>query len=520
MTRETENFFGFPGLIFPKFLLYYKSGLLEKIVTGRKMPEEELVPLMYESGLNWNVENQPIEKVWDQLLRELEKQVSVQSIKTWLKPCTLVNMNESMLFIRVPNQFFYEWIETRYGQALRDSAQRLFRRDMKVEYVIPPLKGLSELPMASVEEIGTISGAGAPEEVRESNSDLRIGYTLHPGFTFDRFISIRHNQFARKAAELVVEMDGKTLYNPLFVYGPTGTGKTHLIQAIGHELQKRGKRVLYLTAEKFAQEYVRALKRKALDEFSQTLRSVDALLFDDIQFLAGKTRLQSELFHTINELILCHKQVVLTGNRSPVHFKDFEQEFVSRIQSGLVVDLQIPDLESRKTIIRNYFQREGLKISDHLVDMIARNIRSHIRELEGILIRLSARVSLLGEELTESMVKNCLLELASSMNSEQSLFSPDKPSLRRVVETVAEFYGKPVEELCGKTRKRDVAKIRKMAVYCCRMFTDESVSAIGKFFGRTHAFVIYSIQEIEQLLSSEPDLELQVSRIKHLVSEK
>lgn len=482
------------------------------------MQEVEFSHSVYDAESQMNSSASSNGQIWNQILNLLQSEISAQSLKTWLEPCQLVNVHDQVLFLRVPNQFFYEWIETHYEGLIRTAASKILQKQVRLEYIVPPQKSSEEIPIMNLnDEIELKNKVHELNYATKNNNYPNIGYDLNRSYTFDSFISVSNNIFARKASEAVAKNPVHALYNPLFIYGPTGVGKTHLLHAIGNELKKSGKNVIYITGEKFAQEYVKALKNKSLDEFISALRNCDILLFDDIHFLGGKVKLQAELFHTINELLLNGKQIVVTSLKVPSQFKNFEPEFISRLQSGLIVDLKIPDIQSRELLIKKYFENQGLQVSPQIIQYLSKKVNTNIRELEGILIRLSAHVSLLGEELSLEMVKNTVLELASTFNMDSEKLSSRQVTFDDILQVVAELYGKPAELIKGKTRKRDIAKIRKLAVYCCKEFTEESVTAIGNYFGRSHAFVVYSIQDMEKWLAEEPDLEMQIQKIKNLL---
>jgi chromosomal replication initiator protein len=482
------------------------------------MQEGEVTQSMFQTESALSPESLDNHALWELILKELESEMALQSIKTWLRPCQLVNIHGDVLFIRVPNQFFYEWIESHYSGLMKTIAGRLLQRKIQIEYIIPPLKNSDQIPVYELtNEVSKDTDVRSDNKKDILHNLQNIGYKLNQSYTFDRFIGIDHNRFARKAAEAIVRHPSHKLYNPLVIFGPTGVGKTHLVQAIGNEMVKSGKTVLYITGEKFAQDYVKFLKEKNLEQFVATFRQVDVLLLDDLHFLSGKWKLQAELLYSLNEMIMNGKQVVISLNKAPSHLKEFEPELISRLQSGLVVDVKIPDPEGREKIIENYFRNEGIQASGKIVRFLAKKVNTNIRELEGILIRLIAHVNLLEEELSLDLVKNTLLELSTSIQMDSTHLAAREVTFDDILNAISELYGKPVEFIRGKSRKRDVTKIRKLAVYCCKEFTQKSVTTIGQYFGRSHAFVVYSIKDIETLLAQEPDLELQIAKIKNLL---
>ncbi|MCK5077350.1 MAG: chromosomal replication initiator protein DnaA, partial [Calditrichia bacterium] len=306
--------------------------------------------------------------------------------------------------------------------------------------------------------------------------------------------------------------------NPLYIYGQTGMGKTHLLHAIGNKIiQNMGLKVCYITSEKFAFEYVSALKEKRLEKFIKDFRNVDVLMMDDIQFLGGKVKMQEEFFHAFNELYHLNKQIVVTADRPPSKLNEYNPRLLSRLQSGLIVDLQLPDYESRVEIIRKKCQNDGTELNDIVIDYIAQNVKTNVRELEGIIIRMLAQSSLLDEELNLDLAMKIIVSLSHHLKFGKNQNLQSVITVDDILQVMSDVYAKPVALIKGPSRKRDIAQIRKMAVYCSKKFTDENLVSIARSFDRSHAFVLYSISDIENLLKKEPDLNYQVDQIEKML---
>ncbi len=456
---------------------------------------------------------------WENIVSELNKKVSLQSLKTWIYPCTPVNYLDGKIILRVPSHFHYEWIESHYGKLIKSIASKVLNTDVELEYVVPPAEKneVHEITFDGPDEAEVLTQGNVSREDR-LNAAPEISIPLFSRFTFDNFIVVKNNKFAKKSAQKVVENIGNTYFNPFYIYAPTGMGKTHLLHAVGNEIiQNYDLKVSYVTSEKFAFEFVSALKEKRVEQFIRSFRNVDVLLMDDIQFLSSKMKMQEEFFHAFNELIQLNKQVVVAADRPPSKLAGYNPSLLSRLQSGLIVDLQLPDYESRLEIIRSRCKQDGVELEPEVMSYIARNIVTNVRELEGIIIRMLAQSSILGEELNLDMVMKIMMSLAPHLkfgkqNRVSGSVSPDE-----VVNIIAELYAKPAPLIKGPSRKRDVARIRKLAVYCCNKFTDESLTSIAKVFFRSHAFVIYSIRDIEKMLRDEPDLNIQIEKIEKLI---
>ncbi|GAB4168102.1 MAG: chromosomal replication initiator protein DnaA [Calditrichia bacterium] len=482
------------------------------------MPETEFAQSFINENMSYPVKSENENDVWSFLVNELSKEISKQSLNTWIKPCQFVSITDGIIFIRVPNQFFYEWIESHYSQLIKTILSKHLNKDIKLEYVIPQEHKNKDIETLKEEEISVVGNLEADQVAELTISDRpKYGIELNQLYHFDNFLAIKNNIFAKKAAMAVASNPG--MYTPLVIYGSTGVGKTHLLQAIGNQVCQKNSndKVVYITAERYAQQYVRAMKSKDLEPFVDFFRNADVLLIDDIHFLGGKKKLQEELFHTINDRLLHGAQVVVSCNKPPAQLPQFEAEFVSRLQSGLIVDLKVPDEESRLSIIYDYFEKQDVHIEKNIARYIAKQIRQNVSELEGFLIRLIAHVSLMNEEITLDLVKKTMIELLPAASLDSVNQQRRKPSCDQIVENIAELYGKPPELIRGKSRKRDIAKIRKLAAYCCKQMTDLTITEIGDYFQRSHAFVVYAIQDMENYLENEPELQYQIEKIKSLV---
>jgi len=442
--------------------------------------------------------------LWKEILGKLRESVGEQTFLTWLSPIKPVSYEEGVLTVEGPNPFFVDMVYEHHFDKIEKAAREMLDKDTKVEITSPPP------PAARV---------GAPEKsatrsmiVRESVA-LPNDIHLNPKYTFEEFIVGNCNKLAHAGALAVAEKPSRA-YNPLFVYGGAGLGKTHLIQAIGHSVRRAFPEmaISYVSTESFVNELIHAIQKNRTLDFKKKYRNVDILLIDDIQFLAGKEAMQEEFFHTFNALHDANKQIVCTSDRPPNEIHTLEERLRSRFAWGLITDIQPPDLETRIAILRNKIEDERILIPGDVIEFIAENVKSNIRELEGSLIKILAFASLTCQEITVSTAREALKDFFRP--SEEILISP-----KRIKDAVAEDYEIPAETLKAKTRISRVVRARQISMYLCREMTDLSLVMIGKKFGgRDHSTVLHSIRKIESLLSTDPVLVARVARLRKKIS--
>lgn len=415
--------------------------------------------------------------LWEKSLKILERRLNKNSFETWLKPLKPLGCHDNTIIIEVPNNFSRGWLSDRYAPILKNVFQNITNQDIGVQFLLS-----SEIP-----DIQSNSFKKPIENFPAS--------PLNPKYTFDTFIIGNSNRFTHAACLAVAETPAKS-YNPLFIYGGVGLGKTHLMHAIGQYIMehKSGIKVFYVTSEKFTNELINSIRDDKTVEFRNKYRGMDILLVDDIQFLAGKERTQEEFFHTFNTLYEANKQIIISSDRPPREIPTLEDRLRSRFEWGLITDIQPPDLETRIAILRKKSQLENLSVPDDTIVFIANKIQSNIRILEGALNRVIARSSLNGEEINPEMAADVLKDIL-----------PNRPrpiTIQLIQEVVADFYSLKVEDFKSKKRNRSISFPRQVAMYLSRELTDSSLPQIGNSFGgRDHTTVIHANEKINEELN-------------------
>ncbi|KPK99524.1 MAG: chromosomal replication initiation protein [candidate division Zixibacteria bacterium SM23_73_2] len=435
-------------------------------------------------------------KIWDECLDYLGTKIKRQSFLTWLKPTRGLPSNDSTLKVAVPNKFVAEWLEEHYSQLIQEAIQKTTSEKINLSFCVR-----NELGGHQTE----ISFNSKKEDMKLSSEQSAI---LNPKYTFESFVVGENNQFAHAASMAVAEAPGKTKFNPLYIYGGVGLGKTHLVQAIGHlvkEVSKEAK-ILYVTSEKFTNDFISSIGASTLQDFVHFYRSVDLLLLDDIQFFTGKESTQVQFFHTFNALYQDGKQIVLTSDRPPKEIKGLEERLLSRFQWGLVTDIQPPDLETRIAIIKKKTESDNIAIPDEIAVFLADNVTSNIRELEGSLIRLLAYCSLHQRNLTLDLAKDVLKDIIRNESK--------KISIEDIQKKVGEHFKLSPELLCSKRKTQEICWARQVAMYLCRNLTSFSLKTIGlKFGGRDHSTVIHSCNLVGENIKKDQEFKLKVDEI-------
>jgi chromosomal replication initiator protein len=422
---------------------------------------------------------------WQTVLEIIEKRINQQSYNTWFKPTQLIKHDDRALYVRVPNAFFQDWLNDHIDVVL-EAAKLAGLGDVSVVYITE--KAPTDAPPPSQGRLDFES----------------IDNTLNPKYTFDTFVVGSSNQFAHAAALAVAERPSKA-YNPLFLYGGVGLGKTHLMHALGHmiKLQNKQLRLTYISTEKFTNEVINAIRYDKMLSFKERYRNNDVLLIDDIQFIAGKERTQEEFFHTFNSLYDTHKQIVISADCPPRAIPTIEERLHSRFEWGLIADIQPPDLETKVAIIKKKAERQNISIPDNVALYIASKIRSNIRELEGALVRLIAFCSLKGSEITLPMAQETLQDIFGS---------GDKAiTIEMIQKTIADHFRMRVQDLKSKNNSKSVAVPRQICMFLCKQLTGASLPQIGREFGnKHHTTVLHSINKIEELRQHDRDLNKQI----------
>jgi len=457
--------------------------------------------------------------VWNECLRVIEEHVNEQSFSTWFKPINPVKLEGSSLTIQVPSQFFYEWLEDNYVQVLKLAIRNTLGQSGRLEYAVVVDKGnSSNQPIAVSYPHGNASGkkpqatqaeVKTPFEMQSLDADMLTQSNLNQNYTFGTYIEGDCNRLARSAGFAVATKPGITSFNPLMVYGGVGLGKTHLVQAIGNEIKNgpEDKFVLYVSSEKFVNQFMDSIKDGNVKSFTNFYMQVDVLIIDDIQFLAGKDRTQEMFFHIFNHLHQNKKQIIMTSDCPPRDLKGLEERLLSRFKWGLTADLQMPDFETRVAIIRRKMQSEGILIPDDVVEYLAYSVDTNVRELEGILISLIAHASLnrveVSLELAKTVIKNFIKDIETEVGIEF------------IQKSVSEYYGIHVDELKAKTRKKEIVIARQVAMYFSKEFTNHSLKSIGYHFGgRDHSTVIHAVQTVNDMIETDSGFRNSVNELK------
>lgn len=428
-------------------------------------------------------------EAWSRCLSLIKENINDQSFSTWFKPTKATELQSSTLTIQLPSHFYYEWLEDHYSDLINQAVKQVLGDGGKLNYSVAVKHEDHSMQLPSI------------NKRRNNNGTTNDNATLNKKYTFDSFVEGSSNQFAKAAALAVSEAPGKTSFNPLVIYGGVGLGKTHLIQAIGNFSLREGtvKRVLYVSSEKFTIEFINSIQNNKSTEFSKIYRNVDLLLVDDIQFFINKERTQEEFFHTFNTLHQNGKQIVLSSDRPPKDITGIEERLLSRFQWGLVADIQSPDLETRIAILQKKAEENGIELPGEVVQLIAYNVTSNIRELEGCLIRLLAHSSLTGNDIDVQLAKRVLKDVISQKKKHITIEDIQK--------IVSEYYHIPDDLLRAKTRKKEVALVRQIAMYIAKNLTKHSLKTIGLHFGgRDHSTVIHAVSTIESYAKEDQSI--------------
>lgn len=445
--------------------------------------------------------------IWQDVLKIIEEEIMAPvSFKTWFLPIRAEQIQDQKLTLSVPNKMIRDIIEQKYMDLLRNSVAHVTKQDLELEIIIGDLPD-SEL---SVEEKKNKEEA-KPEKSAQTNGS-EPGF-LNPKYTFETFVIGNSNRFAHAACLAVAESPNDA-YNPLFIYGGVGLGKTHLMHAIGHLIRKNNKnaRVVYVSSEKFMNEMIHSIQNNANEAFREKYRkNVDVILIDDIQFIAGKESTQQELFHTFNELKDSNKQIILSSDRPPNEIPTLEDRLRTRFASGLIADIEAPDLETRIAILRKKAEADKILVSDDILLYIAQKIKSNIRELEGALIRVMAYARLTNEAITVDLAAEALKDLVSDSKNREL-------SVELIQEVVANYYNLSVDDLKGQRRTRNVALPRQIAMYLSRTLTPTSLPKIGEEFNKDHTTVMHAFTKIQEALAADAALKTTVANITKKLS--
>ncbi|MFQ5509186.1 MAG: chromosomal replication initiator protein DnaA [Leptospirillia bacterium] len=460
-----------------------------------------------------------MDQVWRESLELIRKRVNPQAYHTWFNSVSLVGIDDGVCRVGVPNSFFVEMMSEPYSPLILDTLSTVTTHSLeRVEYVISdeigvlPAKTAETETEAAAGEAAAVSSAPRPPRLGATARDTVRGY-LNPKYNFDQFVVGAGNQFAHAAARAVAENPAKA-YNPLFIYGDVGLGKTHLLHAIGARIRdsRGGGRICYLSSEQFTNEVINSIRYDRMGDFRARYRNCDVLIIDDIQFIAGKDRTQEEFFHTFNTLHEARKQIVLSSDRFPKEMPDLEERLRSRFEWGLIADIQPPDLETKIAILQKKAEAEGIDIPADVSMLLATHVNSNVRELEGALIRLGAYASLTGQEITVDLARTNLRDV---IRDAQKVVSLDE-----IQQTVARFFHVKVNELKAKKRTKELVLPRQVSMFLCRQLTELSFPDIGRGFGgRDHTTVMHACRQVDKMVLEDMSLKANVDELRRRISE-
>ena len=445
------------------------------------------------------------EKIWDFAQQHLRSMLSADTFKLWFESLRAVDLENNAIILEVSNDFCEVWLKDNYMGLLQDVVALAAGRQLQVKFQV----GAATHAHASAPAPAPAPAKPKPAETASERNSHNGDLNFNPKNTFETFVVGNNNNFAYAAAQAVAQAPGKS-YNPLFLYGGVGLGKTHLLHAIGQHVfaHKKGARVAYVSSEKFTNEYIDAIQNNQLVKFRKKYRQTDVLLIDDIQFLAGKERIQEEFFHTFNALHEGHKQIVLTCDRPANEIQNLEQRLVSRFEWGLVTDLQPPDVEMRLAILNKKAQIMGVVLPEEIMNFLANRIRTNIRRLEGALIRVASYASLTGKKLTLEVVESLLREVLH----EEGRFSI---SIEVIQKKVAEHFDIRLADMTSKRRPENIAFPRQIAMFLSRQMTESSLSAIGEAFGgRDHGTVLHACRLVKDRMEVDSSVRQVVSYLE------
>ena len=452
--------------------------------------------------------------MWEKCLSFIKDNIAEDAYNTWFVPIRPGKLNNNVLTIQVPSKFFYEWLEEHYIKILKSALQKELGSDAKLVYsILMDQKSEGREPF-TVRIPSSNKEKPKPQEV-EAPVNLQAGKMMNPfiipglqklkidsqlnhNYTFNNYVEGESNRLARAAGRAIAKRPGGTSFNPLFIYGGVGLGKTHLVHAIGLEVKEihPEKTVLYVSTEKFTQQFIEAVKNNNQNDFIHFYQMIDVLIMDDIQFLSGKAKTQEVFFHIFNHLHQRGNQIILTSDKSPADIQDMEDRLISRFKWGLSADLQNPDYNTRLSILKQKLENDGIEFPDEVMDYIAQNIDTNVRELEGSLNSIIAQATLNKREITLDLTARTLSKLVQTARKEISIDYIQK--------TVCEYFKVKMEDIQSKTRKRDVVQARQLAMYFAKQYTKASLASIGKQIGkRDHATVLHACKTVKNLQETD-----------------
>ena len=469
---------------------------------------------------------------WTQCLQLIKSQVDERSFKTWFEPIVPVALHNNLLTIEVPSQYFYEWLEEHYVGEMQQAMLQVLGPKARLDYSIVVDRGDSNHRPLHVHLPNRTSSNGnnplAGQQKDTNGNGLQVKSAFHqrlekdrifdesnliPSYCFDNYVEGDCNRLARSAGLAVASKPGLTSFNPLMLYGGVGLGKTHLMHAIGNKIREidPSRKVIYISSEKFTNQFIESLTKNAANDFTEHYMQMDVLVVDDIQFLAGKEKTQEIFFHIFNHLQQAGKQIILSSDCPPKDLKGVHERLLSRFRWGLTADLQQPDFETRMAIIHKKMENDGVHLPMEVVEYLAMNIDTNIRELEGALISLIAQSSLNKQDFDLSLAKKILENIFNNIEKEVDI--------EMIQRSVSTYFSVTIDALKDKTRKKEVATARQVAMYFAKEYTDYSLKQIGQYFGgRDHSTVIHAVQSVHSLIDSDVSFKKSVDELKKQIN--
>jgi len=443
--------------------------------------------------------NKNHEYFWSKCTAIIQERISAQSFKTWFEPIRSVSYLNDVLSIQVPNTFFYDWLEEHYVHELKFALNKVLGSKGRLEYkiLVDNHRELSSGIQQKQNDTFTSNKIKNPFVI-PGIKKFRVDSNLNIKYRFDFFIEGDCNKLARAAGEAIAKKPGGTAFNPLFIYGDVGLGKTHLVQAIGNEIINRSpeKNVVYTTTERFTAQIIESIKNNSISDFTYYYQNIDTLIVDDIQFLANKSKTQEIFFNIFNQMHQSGKQLIFTSDKAPKDLKGLEERIINRFKWGLSADLQKPDFETRYAILEDRIQNEDVHFPAEVKEYICYNIKSNIRELEGVIITMIAQATLNSKDIDIELAKEVIQQFINYANKEISVHN--------IKELVADHFELPIEKLQSKTRKRSIVIARQLSMYLAKNYTNNSLKSIGRNFGgRDHSTVIYSVKAVQDMMDTD-----------------
>jgi len=444
-------------------------------------------------------------KLWEDTLTHLELNLSSQHFSTWIKPLKLVKIEQDMVYLEVPNRFVLDWVKDNYSKLIQKILEELSAVNYRLQFSV---SGQARDGLPRSNETPAPPALPVKNQQKAVNNVHSADINLNRKYTFEEFVSGSSNQFAYAAA-MAVANNPATTYNPLFIYGAVGLGKTHMVNAIGNAILKKSPqmRICYYTSEKFMNELINSLRYNRMDEFRNKFRSMDVLLIDDIQFIAGKERTQEEFFHTFNALYESHKQIIVTSDKFPKDIPGLEERLRSRFEWGLIADIQPPDVETKLAILKMKAEQNSIKLTEEVALFLANSVCSNVRELEGYLIRIGAYASLTSTPVSLEMAREVLKDILVERNKELTV--------EEILKRVSSHFNIKISDIKSPKRLKAVVLPRQIAMYISRQLTSSSYPEIGeRFGGKDHSTIIHAIRKIEKLIEEDFQLRSTIENLK------